>query len=236
MEDWGDRIDAYDLIVALSPAAMRQAQEYTRYHAIDVEYWPIFDPTGLGEGREAKLAAYRQARDQIEAPHPRPLRPAGRGRGGRPRLIPTALPDDRSAECDDRSSSDRSGLRPRVPADKAGCPADTRPGRRPERPRGRSGRRPNPAGGTLTERDQRKAAVPPQEFRPSGRWYDPASAVAFGESARAARAPGSAARTGRLRRRSSGRRRAHPELPRPRRREAKVGAGVFCQPHSARRR
>ena len=53
--------------MALSPAAMRQAQEYTRYHAIDVEYWPIFDPTGLGEGRDAKLAAYRQARDQIEA-------------------------------------------------------------------------------------------------------------------------------------------------------------------------
>ena len=66
MEAWGDRIDAYDLIVALSPAAMRQAQEYTRYHAIDVEYWPIFDPTGLGEGRDAKLAAYRNARDQIE--------------------------------------------------------------------------------------------------------------------------------------------------------------------------
>ncbi len=66
MEEWGDRIDAYDLIVALSPAAMRQAQEYTRYHAIDVEYWPTFDPTGLGESREAKLAAYRQTRDQID--------------------------------------------------------------------------------------------------------------------------------------------------------------------------
>ena len=44
---------------------MRQAQEYTRYHAIDVEYWPTYDPTGLGETREAKLAAYRQTRDQI---------------------------------------------------------------------------------------------------------------------------------------------------------------------------
>jgi arsenate reductase len=32
-----------------------------------VEYWPILDPTGLGETREAKLAAYRQARDQIVA-------------------------------------------------------------------------------------------------------------------------------------------------------------------------
>jgi protein-tyrosine-phosphatase len=67
MVEWGDRIDAYDLVVALSPAAMRQAQEYTRFHALDVEYWPIFDPTGLGETREEKLAAYRQARDQIEA-------------------------------------------------------------------------------------------------------------------------------------------------------------------------
>jgi arsenate reductase len=65
MEEWGDRIGAYDLIVALSPAAMRQAQEYTRWHAVDVEYWPTIDPTGLGETREAKLAAYRQTRDQI---------------------------------------------------------------------------------------------------------------------------------------------------------------------------
>ena len=76
MEAWGDRIDAYDLIVALSPAAMRQAQEYTRYHAIDVEYWPIFDPTGLGEGRDGQArrlpAGPRPDRDA----HPRPFRPA----------------------------------------------------------------------------------------------------------------------------------------------------------------
>ena len=67
MEQWGDRIGAYDLIVALSPAAMRAAQEYTRWHAIEVEYGPLFDPTWLGETRGEKLAAYRQARDQIEA-------------------------------------------------------------------------------------------------------------------------------------------------------------------------
>ncbi len=65
MEEWGDQIDAYDLIVALSPASLRKAQEYTRFHAIDVEYWQIFDPTGLGETRDEKLAAYRQTRDQI---------------------------------------------------------------------------------------------------------------------------------------------------------------------------
>ena len=66
-EDWGEDIDAYDLIVALSPAAQRRALEYTRHHAIEVEYWPTLDPTGLAEGREAKLAAYRQTRDQLAA-------------------------------------------------------------------------------------------------------------------------------------------------------------------------
>ena len=65
MEEWGDQIDSFDLIIALSPAAQRTALEYTRYYALDVEYWPIFDPTGLGRSRAEKLAVYRQARDQI---------------------------------------------------------------------------------------------------------------------------------------------------------------------------
>jgi arsenate reductase len=65
MQEWGDDLSQFDLIVALSPASQRQALEFTRYHHLDVEYWPILDPTGLGETREAKLAAYRQTRDQI---------------------------------------------------------------------------------------------------------------------------------------------------------------------------
>jgi protein-tyrosine-phosphatase len=65
MQQWGDDLSQFDLIVALSPASQRQALEFTRYHHLDVEYWPILDPTGLGETREAKLAAYRQTRDQI---------------------------------------------------------------------------------------------------------------------------------------------------------------------------
>lgn len=65
MEEWGDVIDGYDLIIALSPASQRRALEYTRVHALEVEYWPIFDPTGLGKTREDKLAVYRQTRDQI---------------------------------------------------------------------------------------------------------------------------------------------------------------------------
>jgi protein-tyrosine-phosphatase len=65
MQQWGDDLGQFDLIVALSPASQRMALELTRFYHLNVEYWPIIDPTGLGEGREAKLAAYRQARDQI---------------------------------------------------------------------------------------------------------------------------------------------------------------------------
>ena len=65
MEEWGDDLGQFDLIVALSPASQRRALELTRYAHIEVEYWPVMDPTGLGETREAKLAAYRLTRDQI---------------------------------------------------------------------------------------------------------------------------------------------------------------------------
>lgn len=67
MQQWGDDLSGFDLIVALSPASQRQALELTRYFHLDVEYWPIMDPTGIGETREAKLVAYRKTRDQIRA-------------------------------------------------------------------------------------------------------------------------------------------------------------------------
>ena len=67
MCDWGDDLGQFDLIVALTPASQRQALELTRSYHLDVEYWPIMDPTGLAEGRDAQLAAYRQTRDQIRA-------------------------------------------------------------------------------------------------------------------------------------------------------------------------
>lgn len=65
MREWGDDLGGFDLVIALSPASQRLALELTRTYHLDVEYWPIMDPTGLVEGREAKLAAYRQTRDQI---------------------------------------------------------------------------------------------------------------------------------------------------------------------------
>ncbi len=67
MEDWGDDMGSFDMIIAMSPASQRRALEYTRHLSIEVVYWATLDPTGIGERRETKLDAYRQTRDQILA-------------------------------------------------------------------------------------------------------------------------------------------------------------------------
>lgn len=65
MTEWGDDLGQFDLIVSLSPAAQRRALDETSDLALEVEYWPTLDPTELGETREQRLVAYRQARDQL---------------------------------------------------------------------------------------------------------------------------------------------------------------------------
>ena len=72
MQKMGDDLGSFDLIVALSPASQHRALDLTKYYHLTVEYWPIMDPTGIGETREQKLSAYRQRRDQIVGPlaHP----------------------------------------------------------------------------------------------------------------------------------------------------------------------
>ena len=65
LEEMGEALSGFDLIVAMSPASQRAALDLTRYYHLTVEYWPVMDPTGLGESREMKLNAYRQTRDQI---------------------------------------------------------------------------------------------------------------------------------------------------------------------------
>ena len=65
MKQWGDDLSSFDLVVALSPASQRRALKLTRLFHLTVEYWPILDPTGIGETREMKLVSYRQTRDQI---------------------------------------------------------------------------------------------------------------------------------------------------------------------------
>ena len=65
LEEMGEALSGFDLVVAMSPASQRAALDLTRFYHLTVEYWPVMDPTGLGETREAKLSAYRQTRDQI---------------------------------------------------------------------------------------------------------------------------------------------------------------------------
>lgn len=65
MDRMGDDLSSFDLIIALSAASHECALDLTRLYHIDVEYWPIIDPTHTGKTRETKLEAYREARDQI---------------------------------------------------------------------------------------------------------------------------------------------------------------------------
>ncbi|OZO45485.1 low molecular weight phosphatase family protein, partial [Pseudomonas fluorescens] len=48
LEQWGDALSSFDLVVALTPASRETALELTRVYHLEVEYWPIFDPSGQG--------------------------------------------------------------------------------------------------------------------------------------------------------------------------------------------
>ena len=65
--EYGDHPSSYDLVIALSPASHALATDLTRPYHTNVEFWPITDPTGHGETRQAKLEAYRRTRDEIIA-------------------------------------------------------------------------------------------------------------------------------------------------------------------------
>ena len=63
-----DLEDAYfDLIVTLSPEAHHAALELTRSMAVEVEYWPMADPTDATGTRDHIMSAYRDVRDRLEA-------------------------------------------------------------------------------------------------------------------------------------------------------------------------
>lgn len=59
--------DSFDLIMTLSPDAHHRSLEITRTNAVDIEYWPTYDPTAVGGSRETRLSAYREVRDQLDA-------------------------------------------------------------------------------------------------------------------------------------------------------------------------
>jgi protein-tyrosine-phosphatase len=58
---------SFDLIVTLSPEAHHLALDWSRTHAAEVVFWPIYDPSAIEAGREARLAAYRDVRDTLRA-------------------------------------------------------------------------------------------------------------------------------------------------------------------------
>ena len=58
---------SFDLIVTLSPEAHHNALEFTRTAAVEVEYWPMPDPSAVEGGRGVRLDAYRQVRDLLLA-------------------------------------------------------------------------------------------------------------------------------------------------------------------------
>jgi protein-tyrosine-phosphatase len=58
---------SFDLAVTLSPQAHHRTLELTRTQAIEVEYWPMPDPTLAIGSREQVLAAYRDLRERLAA-------------------------------------------------------------------------------------------------------------------------------------------------------------------------
>jgi protein-tyrosine-phosphatase len=56
---------SFDLVISLTPEAQHRAVELARGRAVDIEYWPIHDPTLATGSRDAVLDAYRQVRDEL---------------------------------------------------------------------------------------------------------------------------------------------------------------------------
>ncbi|MQT13142.1 arsenate reductase ArsC [Segnochrobactrum spirostomi] len=56
----------FDLVVTLAPEAHHHILELTRTDALEVEYWPISDPTAATGSRAQILDAYRAVRRDLE--------------------------------------------------------------------------------------------------------------------------------------------------------------------------
>jgi protein-tyrosine-phosphatase len=57
--------DSFDVVISLTPEAQHRAVELARGRAVDIEYWPTFDPTLTQGSRELVLEAYRAVRDGL---------------------------------------------------------------------------------------------------------------------------------------------------------------------------
>lgn len=57
--------DSFDLVISLTPESQHRAVEMTRGRAVEIEYWPTFDPTLATGSRDIRLLEYRQVRDGL---------------------------------------------------------------------------------------------------------------------------------------------------------------------------
>ena len=58
---------SFDVVISLTSEAQHRAVELARRSAVEIDYWPTFDPTLTTGSREAVLDAYRGVRDALEA-------------------------------------------------------------------------------------------------------------------------------------------------------------------------
>ncbi len=58
--------DSFDVAVALSDEARQAAADLTRYMHCDVRRWNVADPSLMEGSRDARLASYRQTRDELQ--------------------------------------------------------------------------------------------------------------------------------------------------------------------------
>ena len=56
---------SFDVIIALTEEAREAAQRVMEDEAIDIELWPVIDPTEVGGTRTQRLEAYRSLRDDL---------------------------------------------------------------------------------------------------------------------------------------------------------------------------
>ena len=79
----GLRDTAYDLIIALSDEAYKEALKICQASAVNVLRWPLLDPSRIEGNRETRLAAFRQVRDTLRCLIEEKLGPVDRQNGGR---------------------------------------------------------------------------------------------------------------------------------------------------------
>jgi len=57
--------DFFDLVISLSPEAHHRAVEFMRDASVEVEFWPMPDPSLAAGSRTQRLDAYRHLRDRL---------------------------------------------------------------------------------------------------------------------------------------------------------------------------